>query len=305
MTKTDEVDPVAGTSDSLTAPRKSAKKVSAPRWLLATLTLIVVGIIGSVIYFRNSHKLEYLTARVDRSDIQTTVTTTGNLNAVVTVQVGSQVSGNIIALYADFNTKVKKGQLVALIDRAPFKAAVDQAKASLAAAKSAVVTAQATLAKSQSDVASALANVASQKANLAKSQSAVDLAKVENERRKVLLKQNATSQEDADTAQAAYDQAVAVVDAARAALNAAQASAESADRQVEVARTQLDQANAVVDQDAAMLAQAQLNLDHTRIVAPVDGTVQSRSMDVGQTVAASFQSPIIFLIAQGPDEDAG
>jgi len=240
-----------------------------------------------------------------RSDIQTTVTTTGNLNAVVTVQVGSQVSGNIIALYADFNTKVKKGQLVALIDRAPFKAAVDQAKASLAAAKSAVVTAQATLAKSQSDVASALANVASQKANLAKSQSAVDLAKVENERRKVLLKQNATSQEDADAAQAAYDQAVAVVDAARAALNAAQASAESADRQVEVARTQLDQANAVVDQDAAMLAQAQLNLDHTRIVAPVDGTVQSRSMDVGQTVAASFQSPIIFLIAQGPDEDAG
>ena len=233
-----------------------------------------------------------------RSDIQTTVTTTGNLNAVVTVQVGSQVSGNIIALYADFNTKVKKGQLVALIDPAPFKAAVEQAKASLAAAKSAVVTVQATVAKSQSDVASALANVASQKANLAKSQSAVDLAKVENERRKVLLKQNATSQEDADAAQAAYDQAVAVVDAARAALNAAQASAESADRQVEVARTQLDQANAVVDQDAAMLAQAQLNLDHTRIVAPVDGTVQSRSMDVGQTVAASFQSPIIFLIAQ-------
>ena len=107
MTKTDEVDPVAGTSDSFTAPRKSAKKVSAPRWLLATLTLIVVGIIGSI-YFHNSHKLEYLTARVDRSDIQTTVTTTGNLNAVVTVQVGSQVSGNIIALYADFNTKVKK-----------------------------------------------------------------------------------------------------------------------------------------------------------------------------------------------------
>ena len=177
-----------------------------------------MGIIGSI-YFHNSHKLEYLTARVDRSDIQTTVTTTGNLNAVVTVQVGSQVSGNIIALYADFNTKVKKGQLVALIDPAPFKAAVEQAKASLAAAKSAVVTVQATVAKSQSDVASALANVASQKANLAKSQSAVDLAKVENERRKVLLKQNATSQEDADTAQAAYDQAVAVVDAARAALN--------------------------------------------------------------------------------------
>jgi len=77
----------------------------------------VMSIIGDVIYFHKSHKVEYLTARVDRSDIQTTVTTTGNLNSVVTVQVGSQVSGNLIALYADFNTKVKKGQLIALIDR--------------------------------------------------------------------------------------------------------------------------------------------------------------------------------------------
>jgi HlyD family secretion protein len=298
MTKTDEIDLAAGTSDSLTTPRRSAKKVGTPRWLLASMALIVVSIIGAVIYFHNSHKVEYLTARVDRSDIQTTVTTTGNLNAVVTVQVGSQVSGNIIALYADFNTKVKKGQLVALIDPAPFRAAVDQAKASLDAAKAAVVIAQATLAKSQSDVASALANVANQKANLAKSQSVVDLARIENERRKILLKQNATSQEDADTAQATYDESVAAVDAAKAALNAAQASAESADRQVDVARTQLDQAHAVVDQDEAVLAQAQLNLDHTRIVAPVDGTVQSRNMDVGQTVAASFQSPVIFLIAQ-------
>lgn len=239
-----------------------------------------------------------MTARVDRGDIDSTVTTTGNLNAVITVQVGSQVSGNIIALYADFNTKVKKGQLVAEIDPAPFQAAMDQAKATWNAAKAAVVSAQASLAKSQADLANAEANVANQKANLVKTQSAVELARVENERRKILIQTHSTSQEDADTAQANYEQAVASVDAAQAAITAAQASAESSRKAVEVARDQVDEANAVAAQDKALLAQAQLNLDHTRILAPVDGTVESRNMDVGQTVAASFQAPVIFLIAQ-------
>jgi HlyD family secretion protein len=268
------------------------------KWLIAACAGVLAIAIAWIVHSRNSQGINYITARVDRGDIQSTVTTTGNLNAVITVQVGSQVSGNIIALYADFNTKVKKGQLVAEIDPAPFKAAVDQAKATLNAAKAAVVTAQATLAKSQSDLASAQANVASQKANVVKAQSAVELARVERDRRKILIQTGSTSQEDYDTSQANYEQAVASVDAAQAAVNAAEASAQSAQKEVEVARTQLDQAVAVVAQDQAALAQAQLNLDHTRILAPVDGTVESRNMDVGQTVAASFQAPVIFLIAQ-------
>ncbi|HEY5030387.1 MAG TPA: efflux RND transporter periplasmic adaptor subunit, partial [Candidatus Angelobacter sp.] len=88
------------------------------------------------------------------------------------------------------------------------------------------------------------------------------------------------------------------VDAAQAAEKASEAAAESAKKQVEVAQTQLDQAEAIVKQNAAALSQSQLNLDHTQIHAPVDGTVVSRNMDVGQTVAASFQAPVIFLIAQ-------
>jgi HlyD family secretion protein len=268
------------------------------KWLLAGSILAIAIVAAVFFYSRNSHPTQYATARIDRGDIDSTVTTTGNLNAVITVQVGSQVSGNIIALYADFNTKVKKGQLVAEIDPAPFKAVVDQDAATLNAAKAAIVTAQATLAKSQSDLASAEANVANQKANVVKAQSAVDLARVENDRRKVMVKSGSTSQEDADTAQANYDQAVAGMDATKAAVTAAEASADSAKKAVDVARTQLDQARAVVEQDQAILAEAQLNLDHTRILAPVDGTVESRNMDVGQTVAASFQAPVIFLIAQ-------
>jgi len=274
-----------------------ARKISR-KWLFPAAVMLAAILAVCYFHFRSAPGAEFVTAPVDRGDIESTVTTTGNCNAVVTVQVGSQVSGNIIALYADFNTKVKKGQLVAEIDPAPFKAAVEQATATRNAARAAVVTAQATLAKSQSDLASAEANVVSQKANLVKAQSAVALARVENERRKVMVQNGATSQEDADTAQANYEQAGAGVDAAQASVSAAQAAAESARKAVDVARTQLDQATAVVAQDQALLAEAQLNLDHTRIVAPVDGTVESRNMDVGQTVAASFQAPVIFLIAQ-------
>jgi HlyD family secretion protein len=286
-------------TEALDAPAPAAKSTS-PWWkwlLLFAIAAAAIAATMAVLTHRTAAP-EYSTVRIDRGDIDATVATTGNLNAVITVQVGSQVSGNIIALYADFNTKVKKGQLVAEIDPAPFQAALDQAKATVNAALAAEVTARASLAKSQSDLASAEANVASQKANLAKAQSAVGLAKVEQDRRAELVRTGSTSQEDYDTAAATYVQAQSSVDAAQAAVTAAEASAESARKAVDVARTQLDQANAVVAEDRAALAQAQLNLDHTRILAPVDGTVESRNMDVGQTVAASFQAPVIFLIAQ-------
>lgn len=279
-------------------PRRVLPHRRAKRWATAIAAGLTLAALAIALYVWNLPKTEYVTARVDRGDIDATVITTGNLNAVITVQVGSQVSGNIEALYADFNTKVKKGQLVALIDPAPFQAAVDQSKATFNSAKAAVLTAQASVAKASSDLASAQANVASQQADIVKAQSAADLAKVERDRRQVLIQQKATSQEDFDTAKANYDQALASMDAAKASLTAAEASADSARKAVDVANAQLEQAKATVEQDAAALEQAQFNLDHTRIVAPVDGTVESRNMDVGQTVAASFQAPTIFLIAQ-------
>ena len=266
-------------------------------WLSAAAALLAV---AGVVVFRSVRERGplYVTARIDRGDIDSTVGTTGNLNAVVTVQVGSQVSGNIIALYADFNTKVKKGQLVAVIDPAPFEAAVAQSRGNLNAAEAAVQTARAAVAKSQADVATATANVAVQQANVLKAESAARLAQAESVRRATLLQQDATSREDAESAWAAWEQAASTVNSAEATVNAARAAEDSARRAVDSARAQLTQAEALVRQDKAILAQAELNLQHTRILAPVDGTVQSRNMDVGQTVAASFQAPTIFLIAQ-------
>jgi HlyD family secretion protein len=220
-------EPVVETHEEITP--KANKPRGVGKWLmLAGAVLGIAAIVGIIAWQRSSGRVEYLTARLDRGDIESTVNTTGNLNAVISVQVGSQVSGNILALYADFNTKVKKGQVVALIDPALFQAAVDNAAATLRAVKAAVVTAQATLAQSKANLSSAEANIANQKANVVKAQSAVELARVENERRKVMVKTGSTSQEDSDTAQSNYDQAVASVDAANAAVTSAEAAADAA-----------------------------------------------------------------------------
>ncbi len=276
--------------------RVSAHPRKAKWWLAVSLVVLIA--IGGVFYFRGSAQPAYLTTTIDRGDIEAAITATGTVNAVKTVQVGSQVSGNILALYADFNTKVKQGQLVARIDPAIFQARVDQTRAAQDSVKAAVVSARAAIKKAESDIAGAEANVASQQANLVRAQSAVTDAKLKNERRIEMVKQGLIAQEEADTYQATYDQAIASLDAAQSAITAAQSSVASAQAQKDVTQTQLDSAQAQVKQATATLEQAQLDLAHTQILAPVDGTVVSRNMDVGQTVAASFQAPTIFQIAQ-------
>ena len=184
------------------------------------------------------------------------------------------------------------------IDPQAFQARVDQAKASLASARTAVASAQAQVEKASADIASARATVANQKAAIAKANAAAQDAKTKLASRKILFEQGIISKDDLDTAQSTYDQAVAAQQAAVAQLDAANHQVQAAQAMIEVAKTQLAAAQAQVQQAQATLAQAQLDLDHTRIIAPVDGTVIARNMDVGQTVAASFQAPTIFQIAQ-------
>jgi len=187
-------------------------------------------------------KFQFDTAKVEKGKIVAKVTATGTLSAIVTVQVGSQVSGRIAALYADFNSPVKKGQLVAKIDPALFQAAVDQAKANYLAAQG----------------------------NLAKAQAQALDAGRQYKRQKELAARQLNAQADVDTAQANAD-------AANAAVKAAEGT---------------------VAQTKAALNSAEVNLAYTNIISPTKGTVISRSVDVGQTVAASFQAPTIFVIAE-------
>ena len=274
------------------------KNRSRTKRLVSAIAVLLAGGAGFWYYLSNRDQAQYQTAPIERGKIQSSISATGNCNAVVTVQVGSQVSGNIKALYADFNTKVKKGQLVAEIDPEVFQARVDQAKASLDSARSAVVSARAGVEKANADIASARASVANQKAAVAKAQAAVKDAGTKLQTQKSLFDDKIAAKQDLDTAQSTYDQAVAAVDAANAELDAANHQVQSAQAQYDVAQTQLSSTQAQVQQALASLQQAQLDLDHTKITAPVDGTVIARNMDVGQTVAASFQAPTIFQIAQ-------
>ena len=240
----------------------------------------------------------YQTSRATRGAIDSTVAATGTLNAVVTVQVGSQVSGNIKALYADFNTKVRKGQLVALIDPEIFQAKVNQAQANLDNARASVMNAQAAAAKAQADIASAQAARENVKAQLAKTQADLHNSDLQFQRSSSLLKEGLIDKQDADNSRAAYEGNLATVQAAQAQINAAESNVQAAQAQYAVAKAQVEAMQAQVRQFQAALAQAALDLEHTQIRAPVDGTVIARYMDVGQTVAASFQAPTIFEIAQ-------
>ena len=170
----------------------------------------------------------YKTEKVDRGTVTLTVTATGTLSAVTTVQVGSQVSGVVAQMYADFNKEVKKGQLLAELDPTPFQAQVEQ-----------------------------------RRADVTRAQVQTDDARIKYERQKRLLDAGLTSQAEVDAAKAAFDGA-----------------------------------RAQVTQSTAALSQANTNLRYTKIMSPIDGIVVNRAYDIGQTVAASFQAPTLFEIAQ-------
>jgi HlyD family secretion protein len=211
------------------------------RWLFWIGLLLVFAVVVLLLRDKNS-TIQYKTMTVEEGAITATVSATGKVNAVVTVQVGSQVSGTVQKLFVDFNSPVKKGQVVAQIDPALFQAQVEQARAKL-----------------MNDEANA------EKAKVALVDAKRNLGRMEE-----LLAKNLIAQSDKDTAQTANDSAVA-------ALKAAQAQ---------------------VVQDRAALQLAQTNLNYTTIRSPVDGIVISRNVDVGQTVAASLQAPVLFTIAQ-------
>lgn len=211
----------------------------------------------------------YLTARVERGPIRNLVAATGTIQAVLTVQVGSQVTGRIQSLLADYNSVVKAGQVLARIDPANFDAQLERARADLSDARAGVRTAEAA--------------VATQKANLEAARVASEDARRALDRARELGEEGVVSDRDLEVAGAAHEQAAARVEQARAQVRSAEAA--------------LEQARARVDQARAAVTMAEVNLVYTVISSPVDGVVISRSVDVGQTVSASLQAPTLFTIA--------
>ena len=213
------------------------------RWVIATLVLVAMAaVVGEA--WRSSYvttAVHYITVPVTRGAITRTVTASGSVNPVITIQVGTYVSGVIQELYCDYNTRVRKGQVCATIDPRPYQTIVDQDRANLSTAK----------------------------AQLTKDQTNLAYAKLTLDRTIDLRERGIVSQDTLDSARSAYDQATAQVE--------------------------LDKSN--IEQRQAALNAAEVNLSYTNIVSPVNGTVVSRNVTMGQTVAASFQTPTLFLIA--------
>jgi HlyD family secretion protein len=266
---------------------------------LVVVAVLVGGAVWGYLYAQSRGSVpKYRLVRVERGPLTAAVSATGNLNAVITVQVGSQVSGQIQELLVDFNSIVKKNQVIARIDPDIFVAKVNQAKADLDSAKATVLNQEAQIERARADVENARAALAEAKAQTAKAQVAVVDGKRDFDRKTELFARKLIARSDLDSSQAGHDSALAQVESAKAHEQALDAAIQSATAQLRVAQAMLVSARAQVDQKNAGLKQAQVDLDHTTILAPVDGVVVSRQVDVGQTVAASLQAPILFTIAQ-------
>jgi HlyD family secretion protein len=228
-------------------PKPSAATPAGPRfrksWLIAGLSsLAMLAAVGVAWWLATAEAtVSYTTAPVTRGAVTRAVTATGTVNPVLTIIVGTYVSGVIQSLECDYNTIVKKDQVCAKIDPRPYQTVVDQNRANLTAAK----------------------------AQVEKSKVSLNYAQLTNDRMARLGQTNAVSKDAVDNAKNLLDQARAQVG--------------------------VDEADIALHE--AQLATAQVNLDYTNIVSPVDGTVVSRNVTMGQTVAASFQTPTLFLIA--------
>lgn len=216
------------------------KKCQKKRVIIPIAIALVVGVVG----FNNikANQIHYQTQKLERCTITQVVEASGTINPVNTVSVGSTVSGLMKAIYVDYNSEVKKGQLLAQIDPANFQASVDQNRAQINNAE----------------------------ANLAKLNAEMVMAQKTYNRYKNLYAKNFVARSELDQAESDYL-------AKKAAIGAQQAS---------------------IAQARATYKTAMTNLGYTKIIAPVDGTIISRDIDVGQPVAASFQAPELFTIAQ-------
>jgi HlyD family secretion protein len=289
--------------------------------------IAVLGMAAFYYFGNQTSATQYLTARVDRGNLRNMVTATGTLQAVTTVQVGSQASGTISALHADFNSVVKKGQVVAELDPSVAQAQVDQARANLQQANASLQQARAGVANSRAGVSDAQAKalgakstvqnnqagVSGAQANLAVLKAQQDDALSYLKQQESLLKAGVVPQREYDiaqtayrTAQARYDQAVTQVNqavvgeqmASGSGIAQSQAQVQQSQSAVQQAQAQVGQAQAQVLQAQAALRLAEVNLTHLTIVSPIDGVVVSRNVDVGQTVAASLSAPTLFTIAK-------
>ena len=240
----------------------------------------------------------FRTAEIQRGNLSKSVSASGKLNPVITVEVGSETSGQISELLADFNSEVKVNQVIARIDPERFQAEVRRSEAELAVALASITTKKAVISQAQANLRNAQAGFQAAAAEVERAKvSAADL-KLDYDRKRKLRTKGVVAVSMVDKAKVAWEVAAAQEKAAQAQLRAQNASVAARVAQVTMARAEVTHAKALAMQKEAALNIAKVNLENTFIRSPVDGVVIGRNIVIGQTVAASFQAPTLFTIAQ-------
>ena len=291
------------------------------RGLLTVLAAVSAIIIFAAAFWgKKADASDFLTAKAERGNVEVTVSATGTVQAVTTVQVGSQASGTVSWLGADFNTTVKKDQIIAKLDPSVFQAQVEQARANLEQARAGlgqsragVTDAQAKVIAAKSTTQNQQAGVSSAEANLAVLKAQLDDARSLLDQQESLAKNGLVSQRDLVSSQTNFKAAEARYNQAKAQLSQAVVNEKSsagagqaqAQAQVLQAQAQVQNAAAQIQQAEAALRLAETNLEHTIIRSPIDGVVVSRDVERGSDRRGEHASAYAFHHRERSDEDAG
>ncbi len=273
------------------------------RKLLAVVLLGAAGLAGAAWAFdfgwgRAPAETAYRTQAVDRGAIVATVNSTGTISPIATVIIGSQLSGQVVEILADFNTEVKTGQVMARLASDQIRARLDAARADLAQARALKSVQEAQVEKLKADLERLAATRLDALAQQKRAEAQLADAERQLQRQEELQRRGFAATAARDTARTQRDTQASALDSAKALIAAADAQEKSTRADQEILKAQIASAEAVIQQRAAIVRQIEVDLSNTEIKASVDGTVVQRNVELGQTVAASLQAPTLFQIAQ-------
>jgi len=272
------------------------------RYAAILLTLLLVCGGGYWFFFKrsgaNAKNVQFKTARVDRGEVIQGEAASGTVEPVELIQVGTQISGAIEKLYADFNSKVKAGQVIARLDSRRLASQVAQDEAALAKAQADLERVKSAVVQARSEIERVRASAAQSKADVDRVEALLAQSKADLERQKQLVERRLTSRSDLDAAIALAGSLGAQRAASLAAVDQSAAQLASAEAALVQSQAQVIVGEAAIRQAKAQVVGDRVNLGYATIVSPVDGVVVSRNVEVGQTVAASLSAPTLFVIAR-------
>lgn len=268
---------------------------------LAIFAVLAAAAIGAVVYFypggapaENAYRL----ARADRGDIVASVSATGTINPTTTVIVGSQLSGQVVEILADYNSNVKAGQVVARINSDQIRAKLDAARADLEQMRANRMVQEGLIEKVRADTEKARAALADMEAQVARNEALHGDAEKIFQRQSDLRARGFAAEAAVDTARATRDAQAASLNSSKAQVNSAKAAIMSLGADLRVAEANLAAVTAQIAQRSAAVRQIEVDLRNSEIKSPVNGVVIQRNVELGQTVAASLQAPELFRIAE-------